>query len=273
MNDDGMHIEQFADEIDRDLAEGRVLELAEVYALDAVSEEERADIDEYVSAAPQTLRHSFEERVRQAREALAATYAVEEEPPAALLAQIMDNLPNQETSGPAVPAPPQGGAAGPQAVDDLTARREQKARRRGLGTGPRWIVGVAAAALIAIGGVAVGSSVLSSQDPVHQILSASDIQTRKLSIPGGGAATLAISTSKDAAVVTMQAVPAPPPGKVYQMWLIPKSGAAPVSQGTMDAQALSRRPPLRASMRPRPSPSPWSPPAVPPHRPCQPSLR
>jgi anti-sigma-K factor RskA len=38
----------------------------------------------------------------------------------------------------------------------------------------------------------------------------------------------------------MSGVPAPPAGKVYQMWLIPKDGSAPVSQGLMDEQALSK---------------------------------
>ena len=51
---------------------------------------------------------------------------------------------------------------------------------------------------------------------------------------------MAISPSKDAVVVKMNGVPAPPAGKVYQMWLIPKDGSAPVSQGLMDAQALSK---------------------------------
>ncbi len=248
MNDDAMKKKQFAEEIDRDLAEGRVLELAEVYALNAVSEEERANIEVYVSAAPDPLRRSFEERVRQARETLTATYALEEvEPPADLLSKIMARLPEQATRdqpqhGPvqADPDPAEALDARPTAADELSVRREQKARRRDLSTGRRWLVGVAAAALIAIGGVAVGSSIISAQDPVHQILNASDVQTRKLPIPGGGTATLAISGSKDAAVVTMQAVPAPPTGQVYQMWLIPKDGAAPVSQGTMDAEALTR---------------------------------
>jgi anti-sigma-K factor RskA len=40
--------------------------------------------------------------------------------------------------------------------------------------------------------------------------------------------------------VKMNGVPAPPEGKVYQMWLIPKDGSAPVSQGLMDEEALSK---------------------------------
>jgi len=254
VNGDQMKRKQFAEEIDRDLAEGRVLELAELYALDAVTEQERASIDAHISAAPDALRHSFHERVRQAREALTASFAAEEiEPPEDLLQKIMARLPANATAAPAPDEPRSAQTeAGPDlplpAVVDLSARREehgQQARRRSLSTGRRWLVGVAAAALIALGGVAIGSSIISAQDPVHQILSASDVHTRDVSIHGGGTASLAISAAKDAAVVTMHNVPAPPAGKVYQMWLIPSSGTTPVSQGLMDAQALSRSATIR----------------------------
>lgn len=250
-----MKRKQFAEEIDRDLAEGRLLELAELYALDAVTEQERASIEAHLSAAPDALRHSFHERVRQAREALTVSFAAAEEiePPEDLLQKIMARLPGNAT---AVPAPDEPRSAQTEAgrdlplpaVVDLSARRDergQRARRRSLSTGRRWLVGVAAAALIALGGVAIGSSIISAQDPVHQILSASDVHTRDVSIQGGGTASLAISATKDAAVVTMHNVPAPPAGKVYQMWLIPSSGTTPVSQGLMDAQALSRSATIR----------------------------
>ena len=61
-----------------------------------------------------------------------------------------------------------------------------------------------------------------------------------MDVAGGGTATVQISSSEDAVVVRMKDVPAPPEGKVYQMWLIPKDGSAPVSQGLMDAEALSK---------------------------------
>ncbi|MDQ6754869.1 MAG: anti-sigma factor [Actinomycetota bacterium] len=228
MNDDAMRENQFAEEIAGDPAEGRVLELAEVYALDAVSDEERANIEEYISAAPEPVRRGFGERVCQARETLTATFAADQaQPPADLLGQILAQLPGR-------------------AQGRLQHKsREHNARRRDLSTGRRWLVGMAAGALIAIGGVAVGSSIIRTQDPVQQILNAADVQTRILPIPGGGTATLAISRARDAAVVTMESVPAPPPGKVYQMWLVPKNGTAPVSQGIMDAQALTRSAAIR----------------------------
>jgi anti-sigma-K factor RskA len=103
-----------------------------------------------------------------------------------------------------------------------------------------WLVGVAAAAIIALGGVGVGSYMANQNDPLNQVMQAGDVRQATVNVTGGGTATVSVSSSKDAVVVKMNDVPAPPPGKVYQMWLIPKDGSAPVSQGLMDAEALSK---------------------------------
>jgi hypothetical protein len=83
----------FAADIPTDLAAGRAVELAEIYALDAISDAEREAIDAYVSGAPEAERASFNERVRQARETLAMSFTAEEEPPADLFARIVAQLP------------------------------------------------------------------------------------------------------------------------------------------------------------------------------------
>ena len=101
-------------------------------------------------------------------------------------------------------------------------------------------MGVAAAAVIALGGVGVGAYVANQNDPLNQVLQAQDVRQATVDVSGGGTATVSISSSKDAVVVKMNNVPAPPAGKVFQMWLIPKDGSAPVSQGLMDAEALSK---------------------------------
>src|SRR3954451_11915693 len=85
----------FAADIASDLASGRFIDLAEVYALDAVDDAERAAIESFRSSAPAADREAFNDRVRQARETLATSYTAEEEPPAGLLDRIMSSLPAQ----------------------------------------------------------------------------------------------------------------------------------------------------------------------------------
>jgi anti-sigma-K factor RskA len=245
----------FAADITTDLSSGRAVDLAEVYALDAVDDAERAAIEHYLASAPQTERDAFTARVRQARETLASSFTAEDEPPPGLLDRIMASLPAQPAghvaadgsaggrsaaTGPPVAAQPVREPSERPAGDELGAarqRRDERRRPRGM---RNWLIGVAAAAAIALGGVGVGAYVANQNDPVNQVLQASDVRQATVEVSGGGKATVAISPSKDAVVVKMNGVPAPPAGKVYQMWLIPKDGSAPVSQGLMDAEALSK---------------------------------
>lgn len=237
----------FGDTVAMDIAAGRAVDLAELYALDAVTEQEREAIDRYISTAPETERRAFLERVRQSREALVRTFRAEEEPPSDLFQRIVAQLPAQfpgqdGLTGGGAPTPAGSTALpprqGPQ--DELAEARKRREQRRGGSGTRRWLVGVAAAAAIALGGVGVGAYMADQNDPVNQVARANDLREASVNVVGGGKATLLISASEDAAVVKMSGVPAPPAGKVYQMWLIPKDGSAPVSQGLMDEQALSK---------------------------------
>ncbi|SEP63468.1 Anti-sigma-K factor RskA [Arthrobacter sp. OV608] len=234
----------FGDTVAADLASGRVIDLAELYALDAVTDDERRAIEEYISAAPAAERTSFFERVRQSRETLTRTFKAEEEPPADLFDRIVAQLPARlpaqlPTPGPS-PAPEQEGNGPEGPTDELAkARQRREERRRPAGT-RRWLAGIAAAAAIALGGVGVGSYIADQNDPLNQVVRADDVREASVPVAAGGTATVLVSSSKDALVVKMNGVPAPPEGKVYQMWLIPKDGSAPVSQGLMDEAALSK---------------------------------
>lgn len=243
----------FAAEIATDLASGRAADLAELYALNAVDDAERAAIEDYLASAPAAERAAFDERVRLARETLAITFTAEEEPPPGLLDRIMASLPAQEpaaeagthpgpdpTAVPPVVARPVREATELPVTDELGAARKRRDERRRPQGMRNWLVGIAAAAIIALGGVGVGAYVANQNDPLNQVLQAGDVRQATVNVTGGGTATVSVSPSKDAIVVKMNDVPAPPPGKVYQMWLIPKDGSAPVSQGLMDAEALSK---------------------------------
>ncbi|HKU01561.1 MAG TPA: anti-sigma factor [Arthrobacter sp.] len=237
----------FGDTVAMDLASGRAVDLAELYALDAVTEQEREAIDSYIATAPETERLAFLERVRHSREALVRTFRAEEEPPSDLFQRIIAQLPAQSPGQDGLsgegPQPTAGGEApAPQQrpLDELAQARKRREERRGPSGTRRWLIGVAAAAAIALGGVGVGAYLADQNDPVNQVARATDLREASVNVAGGGKATLLISASEDAAVVKMSGVPAPPAGKVYQMWLIPKDGSAPVSQGLMDEQALSK---------------------------------
>ena len=234
----------FGDTVAADLASGRAVDLAELYALDAVTDQERQAIDEYISAAPDAERTSFFERVRQARETLSMTFQAEEEPPADLFSRIAAQLPAQQT-GPDAGSAASPAVLAPEPGDELAGARRRRDEKRANeqrrpGGARRWLAGVAAAAAIALGGVGVGAYMADQNDPLNQVVRAGDVREASVDVAGGGSATLLISSSEDAAVVKMNGVPAPPEGKVYQMWLIPKDGSAPVSQGLMDAEALSK---------------------------------
>lgn len=243
----------FATDIATDLASGRAADLAEVYALNAVDDAERAAIETYLASAALSERAAFDERVRQARETLATSFVAEEEPPAGLLDRIMASLPAQDTAAapdaqlhhgptalPPVVARPVREPSELSVTDELGAARKRRDERRRPQGMRNWLVGVAAAAVIALGGVGVGAYVANQNDPLNQVLQAGDVRRATVDVIGGGTATVSVSSSRDAIVVKMNDVPAPPAGKVYQMWLIPKDGSAPVSQGLMDAEALSK---------------------------------
>lgn len=235
-----------------DLDHGRVLEWAELYALDAVSGLEREAIDDYISATSASERDAFEDRVRQAREAITAAYASDEaEPPPGLLDKILAQLPDSgatDSSGataspgnsPGSSATADSGITGGNeapAQDELSARRRHRADSKPSHT-RRWIIGAAAAAVIAVGSVTVAQNAL-EPSVQEKVVEAGDVRSETIDIKAGGRAKLAVSKSVNAAVVTLQDVPAPPPGKVYQMWRLPESGAAPESVGVMTGEDVS----------------------------------
>ncbi|WP_342024070.1 anti-sigma factor [Arthrobacter citreus] len=238
-----------SDALNRDLSEGRLLEWAELYALNALPSNERQALDTALEEAEPAVRNEFLKRVWGARETLAGGYRAEEQPPADLFEKILSRLPDQdsgsgrETGGEqtvgehTVGEHTDPGAGGtPQPVDEVAARRN---RRSLLRSAPgRWILAGAAAAAIVVGGVTIGSNI-GSDSVREEVLQASDVQQRTIELPTGGTAEVATSAGENAAVVTLSGVPAPPEGSVYQMWRLPADGSDPVSVGTMTGEEVS----------------------------------
>ncbi|BBY45870.1 anti-sigma factor [Mycolicibacterium celeriflavum] len=187
--------------------------LAAPYALDAMSDSERADVDRRVAAAPPAVARAFHEEVRATREAMAVVSAgTAVEPPAELRARLLAEVRDARL------AP----------VQPLRSRRWQ-----------RIALAAAAVLVVGLGALGVGLALRPAPSPstAEQVFAAPDVRTVSGVIPGGGTATVVFSREKDAGVLVMNNVAPPQPGTVYQMWLIDEAGPHPA--GTMDAQAVA----------------------------------
>src|ERR1700758_560396 len=184
-----------------------LLELATPYALHAMSDEERADIDRRVAAAPSPGAAAFADEVRAVRETMAIVSAsTATEPPADLR------------------------------IATLAAVKTRDWRQLSW----RTAAFVSAAAAIVVGAAAFGIGVLMRPTPpstvAEQVLAAPDVRTVSRPL-ANGTATVMFSRDRNAGVLVMNNVPPPSPGTVYQMWLIGANG--PTSAGTMGSAAVT----------------------------------
>jgi hypothetical protein len=190
--------------------EFELLELATPYALHAVSDAERADIDRRVATAPSPVATAFADEVRAVRETMAVVSAVTgTEPPAHLRTAVL-----------ALATP-----------TELDIKRQQRWRTT--------ILASVAAAIVA-GLTAFGVQVLLRPAPTQsvaaQVMAAPDVRTVSRPL-ANGTATVVFSRDRNAGVLVMNNVPPPSPGTVYQMWLIGAKG--PESAGTMNTAAVA----------------------------------
>lgn len=197
-------------------ADRELIDLAVVYALDAVSDAERRDIESRVAGADPEVAAAFDRETAAVRETMALmSAATATEPPARLRERLLDAVAAES-------APP----AAPVSLD------ERRNRRR------NFLLSAAAAILVAVGGFAV---VTQLQDETattsEQVFAAEDVRTTSGEIEGGGVATVVYSKEADAGVLVMNNVAPPAEGSVYQMWLITPAG--PESAGIMDAEAVA----------------------------------
>jgi anti-sigma-K factor RskA len=189
-----------------------LIALATPYALHAVPESERADIERRVAASPPHVAQAFDDEVRAVRETMAVVSAATAvEPPH----QLRDRLLAEVGTAP---------------VAEL--RRKTKPWRS-------MILAAAAALVIGLGALGVGMALQPAPNPstAEQVFAAPDVRTVSGQIPTGGTATVVFSREKNAGVLVMNNVAPPQPGTVYQMWLIDDKG--PHSVGTMDAKNVA----------------------------------
>ena len=197
--------------------DGDLLELAVPYALHALPDDERDDLESRLANADLPLADAFYDEVRAVRETMAVVAAADaQQPRPDLRRQLLSEIDDDNV----VPLRTAGSSRG-------------SSRRR--------MTALAAAAAVAVGLTAVGVGLTlrppAQQSTAQQVFAASDVHTVSGAIPAGGTATVVFSRDRNAGVLVMNDVPPPTPGTVYQMWLISDSGAT--SAGTMDDKAVA----------------------------------
>jgi hypothetical protein len=201
----------------RDDRGGDLLDLAVPYALHAVSNSERDEIEGRLASVGLQVADAFYDEVRAVRETMAVVSASNaEEPPADLRNRLLSSITDDNVR--------------------TLPRRDPSGRR--------WRTALlSAAAAVAVGLTAVGVGLSlrppapAPQSTAQQVFSATDVNTVSGAIPAGGTATVVFSRDRNAGVLVMNDVPPPVPGTVYQMWLVSPAGAS--SAGTMDAKAVA----------------------------------
>ncbi|WP_040870139.1 anti-sigma factor [Nocardia exalbida] len=190
-----------------------LLDLAYPYAMDAVAEIERRRIENRLAKTDSGTAATFAAAVHGIREtlaALSATAAVN--PPPTLESKILG------------------------AIDDsrpgARRRREILARRRRLA---RLVVAATVAVAAGAGAVVVAERTAGSHAAAvtaDQVSRQPDARSRVIELSVGGTLTVSTSDRLGAVAVTFDAVPAPPPGRAYQLWVVSSAGT-PRSAGVL----------------------------------------
>ncbi|MGW4248123.1 anti-sigma factor [Nocardia sp. NPDC004722] len=204
-----------------------LLELAYPYALDALSDADRRAVEHLLDHADEPTAAEFRSTVHDLRETLASMTLVDAVPaPAELESTISAALDAQlATRSATTPSSTESSsdassaAEPPTAVSSIDAARQRRLRL--------YAVAAAAAVIIAIGtGIAVyrNQSPASGDLTAQQVITHDDAQRQTVPVSTGGTLTVDASRQLGAAIVYFDAVPAPPSGHTYQLWLISPAG-------------------------------------------------
>ncbi len=195
--------------------------LSGAYAVDAVDAVERAHFEAHMAGCSQCQAEVASLRAA-AGELSSVTFAA---PPPSLRESVLRNISSIRPLPPAVEA-----STAPTSLESKRAERAHRAPLR------QWLAGVAAAAVLATGGLVwhpwssdTGTVQLTAME---QVLQAKDAQRVERKI-GEATATIVRSSSLKKAVIVTANMPAAPEGKVYELWL--QQGTAMVRAGLMPA--------------------------------------
>ncbi len=212
--------------------------LTGVYAVDALAGAERDQFEFHLNRCQQCANEvrGFRETTTRLALAVAAT------PPAGLRERVLAAVAITRQLPPEMP--------------EAAARRSQPSRSaRSIGRGwyPRLATAVAVAALAAA--VALGITQATTQHQLNQaqaqnqavasVLAAPDAQLASRSTLAGGLATVVVSRSRHALVITTSGLPALTGGKVYELWYLAPGNVRPA--GLLPAVTHGQTAPLLAA--------------------------
>jgi len=209
--------------------------LAGPYALDALGADERDRFERHLERCPGCQRE-----VRgMSQVATALAMAAAAEPPAGLKERVLA----------AVAVTPQ--------LPPVTAREHREPGReaapRSSRLYPRLVTAVAAVAVVVaavLGGLLAATqhqldSVQARNQQIAAVLAAPDARIVTSPVTGGGRATVVVSHTEDTIVFTSSGLPALPPAKVYELWLLGPGSARPA--GLLPEPNAGRTAPVLAS--------------------------
>lgn len=205
--------------------------LSGAYAVDAVDDVERARFEAHMASCSQ-CRDEVASLRAAAGEMASMTLA---SPPPSLRAAVLRDISSVRPLPPRV-TPEQASAPVPSAPSAPASLASKRVERFGRAPLRQWLVGVAAAAVLATGGLmwhpwsAETSTV--QLTATQQVLQAKDAQRYEKRV-GDATATIVRSPSLRKAVIVTANMPDAPDGKVYALWL--QQGLTMVKAGLMPA--------------------------------------
>lgn len=212
----------FTNEVGADLEKGLLVELTEIYALDAIDDRERALLDETVLSVDEATAQQWDTRVLAARRTLAEVFAAHPAvPPGHLLDDVLFNLHDQEV--------------GMSMVEEFSTHTEETTKREPIMK--RWMILAGLAVVFLLAAVLIwrftaGQDIetVADGDPDARVL-------ENIELAEGGTARAVISEAEDVGYVDFQSV-ATLDGASYQVWLIPAGEQLPSSLGNYSASEL-----------------------------------
>ncbi|MER6450403.1 anti-sigma factor [Streptomyces venezuelae] len=198
--------------------------LTGAYVLDALDPGERTSVERHLAGCPSCAQEvrEFSETVTRLGLAVAAP------PSAALRDEVMRRIATVRQEP-------------PRAVKGAHGNRAKPRWR----PASNWALAACFAAAVALGGVAVSQygqaeearqqaqQARVTNDAVGSILAAADARVATAPLRGGAVGTVVVSASRNQAVFAASGMPAPPSGKVYQLWY-DDGGGRMRSAGLMD---------------------------------------